>query len=87
MGTFVPFDAYHLQGRVIQKGDQLSVLNETNGPGGLYAEICRIFCVGCEPDQELKDAWAYAVDCQHMLAKHMVPGQLQGLHSSEHGRT
>ncbi len=74
MGTFVPFDVYHLQGRVIQNGDQLSVLNETNGPGGLYAEICRIFCVGCEPDQELKDAWAYAVECQHMLAKHMVPG-------------
>jgi Xaa-Pro aminopeptidase len=74
MGTFVPFDVYHLQGRAVQKGDQLSVLNETNGPGGLYAEICRIFCVECEPDRELKDAWAYAVECQHMLAKHMVPG-------------
>ncbi len=74
MGTFVPFDVYHLQGRLIQEGDQLSVLNETNGPGGLYAELCRVFCVGCEPDQELKDAWANAVECQHLLAKRMVPG-------------
>ena len=74
MGTFAPFDVYHLQGRVIQEGDQLSVLNETNGPGGLYAELFRVFCVGCEPDKELQEGWDNAVECQHMIAKHMVPG-------------
>jgi Xaa-Pro aminopeptidase len=74
MGSFAPFDVYHLQGRVIQEGDQLSVLNETNGPGGLYTELCRIFCVGCEPDQELQDAWANAVELQHLLGARMVPG-------------
>ena len=74
MGTFAPFEPYHLQGKVIEKGDQLTVLNETNGPGGMYAELCRSFCVGCEPDQELADAWKYAVECQHLMAERMVPG-------------
>ncbi len=74
MGTFAPFEPYHLQGKVIEKGDQLTVLNETNGPGGMYTELCRSFCVGCEPDKELADAWKYAVECQHLLAEKTVPG-------------
>ena len=74
MGTFAPFEPYHLQGKVIEKGDQLTVLNETNGPGGMYTELCRSFCVGCEPDKELADAWKYAVECQHLMAERMVPG-------------
>ena len=74
MGTFAPFEPYHLQGKVVEKGDQLTVLNETNGPGGMYTELCRSFCVGCEPDKELADAWKYAVECQHLLAEKTVPG-------------
>jgi Xaa-Pro aminopeptidase len=74
LGTFAPFEPYHLQGRTIEKGDQLTVLNETNGPGGMYTELCRSFCVGSEPDKELSDAWKYAVECQHLLADRTVPG-------------
>ena len=51
LGTFVPFDAYHMQGRMIQEGDQVSLLNETNGPGGMYTELLRIFTVHAEPTQ------------------------------------
>jgi Xaa-Pro aminopeptidase len=74
LGTFVPFDVYHLQGREIQEGDQVSLLNETNGPGGMYAELLRIFTVHAEPTQELKDAFAAAVEAQEAVAKAMVPG-------------
>jgi Xaa-Pro aminopeptidase len=74
MGTFAPFEPYHLQGKVIEKGDQLTVLNETNGPGGMYTELCRSFCVGCEPDKELAEAWKWAVECQHLIAEKTVPG-------------
>ncbi len=74
LGTFVPFDVYHLQGRTIKEGDQVSVLIEINGPGGLYAEILRVFVVGAEPTQVVLDAFANAVEAQHMMAKAMVPG-------------
>jgi len=74
MGTFAPFEPYHLQGKVIEAGDQLTVLNETNGPGGMYTELCRSFCVGVEPDQELSAAWKHSVECQRLLAEKMVPG-------------
>ncbi|MFH1834307.1 MAG: M24 family metallopeptidase [bacterium] len=74
LGTFVPFDVYHLQGRVIQEGDQVSLLNETNGPGGMYAELLRIFVVHGEPTQALRDAFATAVEAQELVAKAMIPG-------------
>jgi Xaa-Pro aminopeptidase len=67
MGTFAPFEPYHLQGKVVEKGDQLTVLNETNGPGGMYTELCRSFCVGCEaektvPGASCKDLYTLARD-------------------------
>lgn len=74
MGTFAPFEPYHLQGKVIEEGDQLTILNETNGPGGMYTELCRSFCVGCEPDDELREAWKWAVECQHQVAARTKPG-------------
>ena len=74
LGTMVPFDVYHLQGRQIREGDQVSVLNETNGPGGLYTEILRLFVVGAEPTPTLKEAFATAVEAQHLIAQGMVPG-------------
>ena len=74
LGSFVPFDVYHLQGRTIREGDQVSLLNETNGPGGMYTEILRIFVVHGEPTQALKEAFATAVEAQEMVARAMVPG-------------
>jgi Xaa-Pro aminopeptidase len=74
LGTMVPFDVYHFQNRVIKEGDQVSVLIEVNGPGGYYTELMRIFTVGREPTQELKDAFAVAVEAQALTAKKLVPG-------------
>ncbi len=39
LGTMVPFDVPRFQNRIIQNGDQVSVLIEVNGPGGYYAEV------------------------------------------------
>ncbi len=74
LGTMVPFDVYHFQNRVTKEGDQVSVLIEVNGPGGYYTELMRIFIVGKEPTQELKDAFAVAVEAQAMTVKRLVPG-------------
>ena len=40
-GSPVPFQPRHFQNRVMNKGDQVSVLIEVNGPGGFYAELGR----------------------------------------------
>ena len=74
LGTMVPFDVYHFQNRVIREGDQVSVLLEVNGPGGYYAEVMRIFMVGREPSQELKDAYAVALEAEDLTAKKLRPG-------------
>jgi Xaa-Pro aminopeptidase len=74
MGTAVPFDYRHFQNRVIREGDQVSLLIEVNGPGGYYTEIVRPFVVGKEPNQELKDAYAAAIEVQEMNAARMRPG-------------
>jgi Xaa-Pro aminopeptidase len=74
LGTMVPFDVYHYQNRVIKEGDQVSVLIEVNGPGGYYCEVMRIFMVGKEPSQELKDAFDLCVEAQDMTFKKLKPG-------------
>jgi Xaa-Pro aminopeptidase len=60
---------------MIREGDQVSVLIEVNGPGGYYTEIMRIFVVGREPTQELKDAFSVALEAQEMTAKRLRPGE------------
>jgi Xaa-Pro aminopeptidase len=74
LGTIVPFDVYRFQNRVIQEGDQVSVLIEVNGPGGYYTEIMRIFVVGRKPSEELQTAFGVALEAQEMTARKMRPG-------------
>jgi Xaa-Pro aminopeptidase len=71
-GTAVPFASRHLQNRVISEGDQVSVLIEVNGPGGLYTEIGRIFSVG-KPSQELEDAFQVSVEAQELTVSLLKP--------------
>ncbi len=73
-GTAVHFLPFHLGNRVIQEGDQVTVLMETNGPGGYYAETMRCFMVGRKPSQELQDAHAIAVEIQAMNVDRLKPG-------------
>ena len=74
VGSFAPFEDYALQGRQVQAGDHVAVLIESNGPGGVYAELLRVFTVSCEPDSSLAQGWIDAVACQHYIAKLLVPG-------------
>jgi Xaa-Pro aminopeptidase len=73
-GTPVPFQSRPFQNRVIKEGDQVCLLIETNGPGGFYTEIMRIFSIGKEPTQELKDALAVGVEAQELTVKKLEPG-------------
>ena len=74
LGTPVPFSVRHFQNRVIKEGDQVTVLIETNGPGGYYTETMRIFMVGKKPSQELQDAFGVVVEAQALTANHLKPG-------------
>lgn len=74
LGTMVPFDVPRFQNRMIQAGDQVSVLIEVNGPGGYYAEVMRIFTVEAEPTPELQAAFDKAVETQKLIASLMKPG-------------
>ena len=72
-GTPVPFLFRHFQNRVMKQGDQVSVLIEVNGPGGLYTEVGRVFSIG-EPNQELQDAFGAAVEAQEVSLNLITPG-------------
>jgi Xaa-Pro aminopeptidase len=72
-GTPVRIIPHQFQNRVIQEGDQLSVLIETNGPGGLWTELGRCFSIG-EPAQELKDASNMALEAQKVSLDMLKPG-------------
>lgn len=72
-GTPVPFQPRHFQNRVMNKGDQVSVLIEVNGPGGFYAELGRIFSIG-KPPQELQDAFGVALEAQKLCLELLKPG-------------
>ena len=73
-GTAVGFHLRHFQNRMIKEGDQVSILIETNGPGGYYTEIMKCFMVGKKPPQELQDAHGAAVEVQKMNVDRMKPG-------------
>jgi Xaa-Pro aminopeptidase len=61
------------QNRMIKEGDQVNVLIETNGPGGFYTEIGRIFSLGT-PSQALQDASATAIEAQKVSLSLIKPG-------------
>ena len=60
--------------RMIREGDQVSVLIETNGPGGYYTEIMKCFMVGRKPPQEVQDAHGAALEVQKMNVERLKPG-------------
>jgi Xaa-Pro aminopeptidase len=79
LGTSAPlgvrsgFAGRHMQGRTLQRGDHLSLLIETNGPGGFYAEIARTIVLG-RASQELLDGFAAMRDAQQATLALMKPG-------------
>src|SRR6185437_9621312 len=66
LGTPSKFGNKHLQNRVIQKGDQIALLVEDNGPGGMYTELGRSCVVGAKVPQAMKDELAFCMEARRM---------------------
>jgi Xaa-Pro aminopeptidase len=62
-----------LQNRTLQKGDQVCIMPEVNGPGGFYCELGRTVCIGDAP-KPLLDLWNFMVELQDETAKRLKPG-------------
>lgn len=73
LGKPVPMQKRHFQNRVVREGDQFTLMVEVNGPGGMYAEIGRIFFLGKVP-AELQDAFDTAKELQKATLKEIRPG-------------
>jgi Xaa-Pro aminopeptidase len=63
----------HYQGRVMQRGDYMTLLIENNGPGGFYCELARTFVLG-KASQELRDGFAVVCDAQQHTVARLKPG-------------
>ena len=72
-GKPVPFQKRHFQGRTLQENEQFSVLIEVNGPGGMYAELGRIFFTGKVP-AELYEAHELCKEAQKKSLAMLSPG-------------
>lgn len=72
-GGGTPFQQNPVANRRIEAGDGITVMIEVSGPGGLYGELARTFCLG-EPDPELIELFELAKTAQHCVAKAAKPG-------------
>jgi Xaa-Pro aminopeptidase len=72
-GRPVPMQKRHFQNRTVREGDQFTLMIEVNGPGGMYAEMGRVFFVGKAP-AELKDAYELCKETQKVTLKLLKPG-------------
>lgn len=68
----------HYQNRMIQRGDELTVMIETSGMGGYYCEMGRSFAVGCQPSEQLEYMFDQSRRVQHRTAELLVPGKRAG---------
>lgn len=73
IGTFVGHTWVQFQNRRIEKGDTFFAMIEVNGPGGMYGELARTWCLG-EPNQKLLDYWDIALEGQKLIARLSKPG-------------
>ncbi|MFC1909249.1 M24 family metallopeptidase [Chloroflexota bacterium] len=60
-------------GRVIEDGDQISLLIESNGPSGYYTEILRTVCLG-KVSPELQEQYKVAQEAQRKILGMLKPG-------------
>ncbi len=73
IGAGIQMAFRHLQNRVLQKGDQFTILIETAGPGGFFCELGRSFCLG-KATQKMKDEQAICIEAQKVTTDMMKPG-------------
>ncbi|MGB7257611.1 MAG: M24 family metallopeptidase [Pseudolabrys sp.] len=74
LGSPSKFSNRHLQNRVIQKGDQIALLVEDNGPGGMYTELGRSCVIGVKVPQEMKDELAFCKEARKFTLDLLKPG-------------
>lgn len=67
------FGQRHVQNRTIQAGDQVVLLVEDSGPGGMYTELGRSCVVGKVP-QAMKDELAFCIEARTMTLDLLKPG-------------
>jgi Xaa-Pro aminopeptidase len=74
LGKPSPFANRHLQNRVIQKGDQIALLVEDNGPGAMYTELGRSCVVGVKAPQAMKDELEFCKQSRKFTLDLLKPG-------------
>ncbi len=73
LGKPSKFANRHLQNRVIQQGDQIALLVEDNGPGGMYTELGRSCVVGTKVPQAMKDELAFCMESRKLTLDLLKP--------------
>jgi Xaa-Pro aminopeptidase len=73
LGKSSKFGNRHVQNRIIQEGDQIALLVEDNGPGGMYTELGRSCVVGKVP-QAMKDELAFCKQARKFTLDLLKPG-------------
>jgi Xaa-Pro aminopeptidase len=68
MGTRVPIRGRHYQNRMLEAGDQFTLMIECDGPGGMYTELGGIFVIGKAP-AEMMDAYEMAKETQKVTLR------------------
>lgn len=76
-GGGVPFHQNPAANRRIERGDGVTVMIEVSGPGGIYGELARTFCLG-EPAPALLELYETARDVQHAVAAAAGPESRAG---------
>ena len=72
-GTAAKTLGVHFGNRVIEEGDQVAVLIESNGPSGFYTEVGRTICLGKVPP-ELEEQFELAREAQKVTLGMLNPG-------------
>jgi Xaa-Pro aminopeptidase len=73
LGSPSPFGPRHVQNRVIREGDQIALLVEDSGPGGMYTELGRSCVVGKVP-QQMKDELQFVIAARKFTLDMLKPG-------------
>jgi Xaa-Pro aminopeptidase len=73
IGTPAVFGYRAIQGRVMQRGDHINVLLESNGLGGQWTELGRLIAFG-RVDAQTREAHDVCVAAQAHTAELLVPG-------------
>jgi Xaa-Pro aminopeptidase len=73
IGSVPVFGNRHLQNRVIQEGDQFTILIENSGAGGFYTELGRT-CILGEASVAMKEEYEFVIEAQDFTLSLLRPG-------------